>query len=97
MTKLTLAVSKCYKNGGRFVSHRKNTKKAWKHCFMSDDYTDKLTFGTEWIDSVTDQFLKLRKWHLRKFICPECFRIFQGYIKNDRMKVKCPYCPEDED
>jgi len=97
VTKITLAVSKVYKNTGRLRSHRKNTKKGWKHCFMSDDYTDKLTFGTEWVDSVTAQFLKLRKWHLRKFICPECFSIFQGYIKNDRMKAECPYCSENGD
>jgi len=87
MTKITLAVSKVYKNSGRFRLHRKKTKKAWKHCFMSDDYTDELTFGIEWVDTITAQFLKLKKWHLRKFICPECFNVFQGYIKNDRMKV----------
>ena len=86
-----------YKNGGRFVIHRKNTKKAWKHCFMSDDYTDKLTFGTEWVDSVTAQFLKLKKWHLRKFLCIVCKNWFWAYIKNNRMKAMCPYCPEDED
>jgi len=86
-----------YKNGGRFVSHRKKTKKGWKHYFLSDDYTDKFEFGTEWTDSVTAQFLKLKKWHLRKFICEECFATFPAYIKNDRMKAKCPYCPEDED
>jgi len=63
---------------------------------MSDDYTDELTFGTEWVDSITAQFLKLRKWHLRKFLCLECGAIFQGYIKNDRMKAKCPYCEDDE-
>ena len=48
MTKITLAVSKVYKNAGRFRFHRQRTKKAWKHCFMSDDYTDELAFGTEW-------------------------------------------------
>jgi len=95
MTKVTLAVSKCYKNAGRFRSHRKNTKKAWKHCFLSDDYTEELKFGTEWVDSVTAQLLKLKKWHKRKFLCPECFAIFSAYIKNDRMKAICPYC-EDE-
>jgi len=96
MAKITIGVSKVYKNSGRFRSHRKKTKKAWKHCFMSDDYTDKLTFGTEWVDSVKAQFLKLNKWHLRNFICEECHRRFQAYVKNDRMEAKCPYCPEDE-
>ncbi len=92
MVKITLAVSKCYKNEGRFRSHRKNTKKAWKHCFLSDDYTEELKFGTEWVDSVTAQFLKLKKWHLRKFICTECYQVFSAYIKNDRMEATCPYC-----
>jgi len=62
---------------------------------MSDDYRDKLTFGTEWVDSVTAQLLKLKKWHLRKFICPECYTIFPAYIKNDRMKAQCPNCEEE--
>jgi len=76
MTKMTLAVSKCYKNTGKFRFHRKKTKLAWKHFFLSDDYTDKFEFGTEWVDSVTAQLLKLKKWHLRKFICEECSAIF---------------------
>ena len=98
MVKITLAVSKCYKNEGRFRFHRKKTKQSWKHFFLSDDYTDKFEFGTEWVDSVTAQFLKLKKWHLRKFICVECYQVFSAYVKNDRMKAICPYCPdEDED
>jgi len=96
VSKITLSVCKVYKNTGRFRSHRKKTKPAWKHYFLSDDWTDKMTFGTEWVDSITAQFLKLKKWHLRKFICEECFAIFPAYIKNDRMKAICPYCPEDE-
>jgi len=97
MVKITLAVSKCYKNTGRFRSHRKKTKKGYKHFFLSDDYTEKYEFGTEWIDSVTAQLLKLKKWHLRNFICEECFSTFTGYIKNDRMKAECPYCSENGD
>jgi len=62
---------------------------------MSDDYTDELAFGTEWVDLVTAQFLKLRKWHLRKFICEECYNEFSTYVKNDRMKAICPFCPEE--
>jgi len=94
--KITLSVCKVYKNTGRFRSHRKKTKKAWKHCFMSDDYTDEYTFGTEWVDPITAQLLKLRKWHKRYFICEQCGTVFSAYIKNDRMKVNCPNCPEDD-
>ena len=96
MTKITLSVCKVYKNTGRFRFHRKKTKPAWKHFFLSDDYTDEYTFGTEFVDSITAQFLKLRKWHLRKFICENCHEVFKNYIKNDRMESKCPYCEEDE-
>jgi len=94
VTKITLAVCNVYKNGGRFVSHRKKTKKGWKHYFLSDDYIDNYKFGTEWVDFVSAQFLKLKKWHLRKFLCPECGNVFQSYVKNDRMKAICPYCDE---
>ena len=97
MTKITLSVCKVYRNTGRFRFHRKNTKPAWKHFFLSNDYTDEMTFGTEWVDSVKAQFLKLRKWHLRKFLCTECFNIFSAYVKNDKMKAICPYCEEEED
>ena len=97
MTKITLAVSNVYKNGRRFCKHRKRTKKGWKHYFISDDYTENYKFGTEWVDSISAQFLKLRKWHLRKFWCPQCGNVFPDYIKNNRMKAKCPYCLENEE
>ena len=95
MTKITLAVCKVFKNGRRFSKHRKNTKKAYKHYYVEPE--DNWKFGTEFVDSITAQFLKLRKWHLRKFLCPECANVFPDYIKNDRMKARCPYCPDDED
>ena len=76
MTKVTLAVCKVYKNTGRFRFHRKNTKKGYKHYFLSDDYTDEYTFGTEWVDPITAQFLKLKKWHLKYFICEQCATVF---------------------
>ena len=95
MTKITISVSKVYSNTGRFRFHRKKTKPEWKHYFLSDDYTEKYAFGTEWVDAVTAQFLKLKKWHLRKFICSQCYTIFTAYVKNDRMKAICPKCPDD--
>jgi len=76
--------------------HRKNTKTAWKHFFLSNDYTDEYTFGTEWVDSVTAQLLKLKKWHKRYFICEECATVFSAYVKNDRMKVDCPHCTDED-
>ena len=97
MTKITISVSKVFKNSGSFRFHRKKTKPAWKHYFMSNDYTEKFEFGTEWVDSVTAQFLKLKKWHLRKFLCTDCWSFFQSYVKNDRMKAYCPNCPDNED
>jgi len=95
MTKITLSVCKVFKNSGRFRFHRKKTKPAWKHYFLEEDEPDEWKFNTEWVDSITAQFLKLRKRHLRKFICEECHRWFDAYVKNDRQKVLCPYC-EDE-
>jgi len=95
MVKITLAVCKVYKNAGRFRTHRKKTKKAWKHCFMSDDYTDELAFGTEWVDSITAQFLKLKKWHFRIFYCEECLQPFLRYIRWNRTRPDCPYCEEE--
>jgi len=97
MGKITISVCRAYKNSGRFRFHRKKTKPAWKHFFLSDDYTEKYEFGTEWVDAITAQFLKLKKWHLRKFICVECGTIFPAYIKNNRTKTTCPICPEDEE
>ena len=82
MTKITLAVCNVYKNGGRFVSHRKKTKKGYKHYFITDEeLEDKWKFGTEWVDSVKAQFLKLKIWHLRKFICTNCTEVFSAYVK----------------
>ena len=96
MGKITLSVCKVYRNTGRTCFHRKNTKTAWKHYFLSNDYTEDYEFGTEWVDFITAQLLKLKKWHIRKFICPDCYSVFSKYIKNDRMKAICPYCEEDD-
>jgi len=96
MTKITIGVSKVYKNSGSFRFHRKKTKPSWKHYFIEEDEPDKWKFGTEWVDSVKAQFLKLKKWHLRKFICTECYSMFSAYIKNNRTKANCPFCPDDE-
>jgi len=92
VSKITIAVCKVYRNTGRFRFHRKKTKKAWKHYFLSDDYTDELTFGTEWVNSITAKFLKLKKHHKRYYICTECGSYFQALVKNDRDKVECSEC-----
>ncbi len=92
MTKITLAVCKVYKNTGRFRFHRKKTKQAWKHYFLSDDYTDEYTFGTEWVSSFKAGILKLKVHKIRKFICPECGLIFRGAVKKDSDWCECPEC-----
>jgi len=94
MRKITLSVCKVYRNTGRFRSHRKKTKKAWKHYFVD---SEEWKFNTEWVDSITAQFLKLKKLHKRWFICVECRQWFFAYVKNDRTSPDCPYCEEDED
>jgi len=96
VSKITISVCKVYKNTGRFRFHRKKTKQAWKHYFL-DDETGEWKFNTEWVDSVKAQLLKLKKRRKRLFICPDCYRIFYAYVKNDRGKATCPICPEDED
>jgi len=97
MGKITLSVCKVYRNNGRFRFHRKKTKPAWKHFFLSNDYTEKYEFGTEWVDGITAQFLKLKKWHKRNFICENCYTYFSTYVKNDRMEAICPYCPDEDE
>jgi len=90
MTKVTLSVCKVYKNTGNFRFHRKKTQKHWKHYFL-DDETGEWKFNTEWIDSITAQFLKLQKHHCFTYIC-ENGHTFQSYVKSRKTKAKCPYC-----
>jgi len=89
MTKITLAVCKVFKNSGSLRSHRKKTKKHWKHYFLE---TENWKFGTEWVNSTKAQFLKLRKHHRIKYICLECLHVFIGYARNKKEAVDCPYC-----
>ena len=91
MTKITISVCKVFKNTGSFRFHRDNTTKHWKHYFLD---TENLKFGTEWVNSLKAQFLKLKKYHQMKFICPECLCIFTGYVRNKKDEVDCPYCEE---
>jgi len=78
-----------FKNTGRFRFHRKNTSRHWKHYFLD---SENWKFGTEWVDSVTAQFLKLKKHHKITYICPECLSIFYAYVKKKTEKVECPNC-----
>jgi len=96
MTKVTLSISKVYKNTGSLRFHRKKTSKHWKHYFI-DNETGEWKFGTEWVDSVRAQFLKLKKRHKRLYICSNCTRFFYGFVKNSREKITCPICPNDDE
>jgi len=95
MTKITISVCRVYKNTGSFRFHRKKTKKHWKHYFLSDDYTDEFTFGTEWVDSVKAKFLKLKKRYKRYFVCFDCGTIFYDYVKKSTKEVDCQFCEEN--
>jgi len=91
LTKITIGVSRVYKNSGSFRFHRKKTKPSWKHYFL-DDETGDWKFGTEWVDSVKAQFLKLKKHHKMTYICPECMTVFKALVKRKTQEVECPYC-----
>jgi len=93
LTKITIGVSRVYKNGGSFRFHRKKTKPSWKHYFL-DDETGDWKFGTEWVDSVKAHFLKLKKHHKKLFLCPNCTRFFYAWVKNNRQKAYCQICPD---
>ena len=95
MTKITLSVCKVYRNTGRTRFHRKNTKPAWKHYFIdSEDWK----FNTEWIDSFTAGFLKLKKRHKKYFQCTNCGIIFYDYVKKNTTSQPCPRgCDEEEE
>jgi len=71
VSKITISICKVYKNTGRFRFHRKKTKPSWKHYFLSDDYTDEYTFGTEWISNIKAMILKRKVHRIRKYLCTE--------------------------
>ena len=87
MGKITISVCKVFRNTGRFRSHRKKTKKAWKHYFVD---SEEWKFNTEWVDSITAQFLKLKKRHKTLYFCFYCNTYFYAYVKNKTQEVDCP-------
>ncbi len=93
MTKVTLSVSKVYKNTGSLRFHRKKTSKHWKHYFL-DDKTGEWKFNTEWVNSINAKILKLKKYKIRQFICTECFYVYPALCKNSRSEVECPRCED---
>jgi len=97
LTKITIGVSKVYKNTGSFRSHRKKTKPSWKHYFL-DDETGDWKFETEWVDSVKAQFLKLKKRYKRHYFCFYCGLIFSDYVKKNTTSRPCPRgCDKEDD
>ena len=93
MTKITLSVSKVFKNSGSLRFHRKKTKPAWKHYFL-DDETGEWKFKSEWVNSIKARLLKLKVHKKRTFICPECELVFEGYTKKESDSCECPVCEE---
>jgi len=81
-----------YKNSGSLRFHRKKTKPSWKHYYLSDDYTDKMTFGTEWVSAFKAMILKRNVYKIRKCYCFECGLYFDGVIKKDSDTPVCPEC-----
>jgi len=88
MTKITISVSKVYKNSGSFRDHRKDTKQYWKHFFLEDG-----KLGTEWVSAVKAQLLKLKKHHLRMYLC-ENGHWFKLYLRKPKPVEECPYCED---
>ncbi len=88
MSKLTLSVSKVFKNG-KYHKHY-SAKPHWRRYYYD---TDEEKFGAEYVSSIKAIKLKLNIWRKRKFICPECGLYFEGLIKNGRGTCDCPNCP----
>jgi len=91
MTKKTIGVYKSFKNSGN-RNHRAKTKKEWCHYFLSDDYTDEFTFGTEWVSKIKAMILKRHVYKVRKSYCFECGLYFTAYIKKESDTPVCPNC-----
>jgi len=87
-----VSVSKSWKHRGKYIKHRPNTKKYWRIMYLERDYDDELKLRSKFVNSLEALYYKSKKVKLRKFLCPECFNVFLGFVKNDRTKVECPYC-----
>jgi len=87
MSKLTLSVSKVYKNGNHHKHH--SAKPHWRRYFF-DTFEQK--FGAEYVSAIKAIFFKRHIYKRRKAYCFECKSIFVAYVKNDKEQVICPYC-----
>ncbi len=93
MTKITLSVSKVFKNSGSLRFHRKKTKPAWKHYYLNDE-TGEWKFKSEWVNSIKAQILKHKVYKKRSFVCEECGYVFEGFVKKDSNECECPVCED---
>jgi len=91
MTKITIGIYKSFKNSGK-RGHRDKTKKEWCHYFVSDDYTNEFTFGTEWVSKIKAMILKRHVYKVRKAICFECGLYFTAFLKKESDTPVCPEC-----
>ena len=62
--------------------------------YWEQDYDDIWKLRSKFVNPLEALYYKSRKMKLRKFLCPECFNVCFGFIKNDRTKVMCPYCDD---
>ena len=87
MSKLTLSVSRVYKNG-KYHKHY-SAKPHWRRYYYD---TGEEKFGAEYVSSIKAMTLKLNIWKKRKACCFECQNFFDACVKNDKEQVECPYC-----
>jgi len=87
MTKLTLSVSKVYKNGNHHKHH--SAKPHWRRYYY-DNFEEKM--GAEYVSAIKAIFFKRHIYKRRKSWCFECRSLFVAYVKNDKEQVECPYC-----
>jgi len=59
-----------------------------------NNYDDELILHSKFVSPLEALYYKTKILKRRKFLCPVCFNVCLGFVKNDRTKVECPYCED---
>ena len=83
-------ISRSYSNGFNRVKRRSKPPQLYKAYF----YNEHGTLVTKIVSKFEYYVFKYfkTKYKKRKIYCKKCENVFEGFVKNSRQQVECPFC-----
>ena len=83
-------ISKSYSNGSKRIKRRTKSPQLHKAYFYNEN-GKVVTKVVSKFEYYVFKYFKT-KYKKRKFYCKECQNICEGFVKNSKQQIECPFC-----